>query len=404
MNISMLVWNEFLNDARVLKEAQTLNNAGYKVCVYALYTPGRNRKKEVLSCGVHVHRTARSPLWKLRKRGRSGQSSNDKLPKPKSMETHHQLLRLVTRCWTHLSICIKVVTEKPDAIHAHDVNVLPTAWLAAKICRVPLIYDAHEISTSREGYKAFRGVVGWIEKRLMPKVSGTITTTDMRAKFFARAYNIPRPLVLQNRPSFTVTSEKTDYLRQYLSLDNDWPIILYQGGLQSGRGLENLIRSARLVKKANFVFIGDGRLAGDLQKLSESFELSHRVHFIPTVPLAELPFFTASADIGVQPIENTCLNHYTTDSNKLFEYALAGLTVVATDFPEIRRIVDGYKIGQLTTSQTDDALACALNELVNNNEKRNKYRINALAKRDKLCWEEQEHKLVELYQSILEVE
>ncbi|MGF1721656.1 glycosyltransferase family 4 protein [Vibrio kyushuensis] len=402
MKIAMLVWNEFLNDARVLKEAQTLHNAGYQVCVHALYTPGKNKQQEALECGVNVKRVPRSPFWKLRKRNETVESSSTTTVKVKSLSTHRQLLRLIARSWTHLSLCKELVKSKPDVIHAHDVNVLPTAWLAAKICRVPLVYDAHEISTSREGYQAFRKVVGWVEKKLMPRASGTITTTDMRAKYLARAYGIARPIVLQNRPRRSVPTQKTDYLHSYLSLENDWPIILYQGGLQSGRGLDTFIRSAALVDNAYFVLIGGGRLTGELHELVKLLKLENQVHFISTVSLAELPLFTASADIGVQPIENTCMNHYTTDSNKLFEYALAGLPVIATDFPEIRKVVNGYQIGQLITEQTEQALAVELNDLIDHPEKRALYRSNTLEYRGKLCWEEQEYKLVELYQSILE--
>ena len=45
--ISMIVWNEFLNDARVLKEAQTLQQSGYQVSIYALHTPGVTQEHEV---------------------------------------------------------------------------------------------------------------------------------------------------------------------------------------------------------------------------------------------------------------------------------------------------------------------------------------------------------------------
>lgn len=401
----MLVWNEFLNDARVLKEAQTLQNAGYQVCVHALYTPGINMQQEVYSDGIEVCRVARSPFWRWRKK-KINTMSAPSVGKLKSLSMHRQLLRLIARTWTHLSLCSALVKSKPDVIHAHDVNVLPTAWLAAKICRVPLVYDAHEISTSREGYQAFRKVVGWVEKKLMPSASGTITTTDMRAKYLARAYGIARPIVLQNRPRQTVPTQKTDHIRRHLSLPNDWPVVLYQGGLQSGRGLDTLIRSAALVDNAYFVLIGGGRLSSELEALAVSLKLNDRVYFIPTVALAELPLFTASADIGVQPIENTCMNHYTTDSNKLFEYALAGLPVVATDFPEIRRVVDGFQIGQLFSTKVgqtkEQALANELNDLIQHPEQRARYRSNALQYRDKLCWEEQENKLLELYQSILE--
>ncbi len=63
----MIVWNDFRNDARVLKEAETLQAAGYSVTVFALHTPGVTEKKQTLASGVKVVRVLRSPLWVFRK-------------------------------------------------------------------------------------------------------------------------------------------------------------------------------------------------------------------------------------------------------------------------------------------------------------------------------------------------
>ena len=311
-----------------------------------------------------------------------------------------ELLKLVARLWTHAGLATQLVRSRPDAIHAHDVNVLPTAWLAAKIARVPLIYDAHEISTDREGYKAFRGLVGWIEKKLMPKAAGTITTTEARAKFFARAYGIARPLVLQNRPRL-VRVQGPNRICEELGLDEPWPIVLYQGGLQPGRGLPRLVEAAGKVPEAYFVFIGGGRQAAELHELAAKLELRDRVHFIPTVALDELPAYTASADIGVQPIENTCLNHFTTDSNKLFEYVIAGLPVVASQLPEIGKVVREHDLGLLVSEGNTEALANAIHELVRDPALRERYRANAERAAQSLNWEAQEQSLVELYSRVL---
>lgn len=406
----MIVWNEFLNDARVLKEAQTLQAAGYQVVVHALHTPGVTQERERLASGVKVVRVARSPLWKLRKRnlrtangskqGDQTKASSRAATAPPSQTPLRQLLKLVARLWTHANLAWRLVRSRADVIHAHDVNVLSTAWLAAKLLRVPLVYDAHEISTDREGYKAFRGLVGWLEKRIMPQAAGTITTTDARAKFFARAYGIPRPLVLQNRPRL-VSAEGSDRIREELGLVEPWPIVLYQGGLQPGRGLPRLVEAAASVPNAYFVFIGGGRQAAELRELATRLQLDERVRFIPTVALAELPSYTASADIGVQPIENTCLNHFTTDSNKLFEYVIAGLPVVASQLPEIGKVVRKHDLGLLVPPGDTAALARAISQLVSDPELRLWYRARARQAAQTLNWETQEQALLDLYARVL---
>lgn len=403
--IAMIVWNEFRNDARVLKEAQTLQAAGYQVTVFALHTPGVTAERERLECGIEIVRVARSPLWKIRKRRAMSSNCAEQTSAATNgaigrLSVRQRALRIVARLWTHAGLLWRMVRHRAAVVHAHDVNTLPTAWLAARLSGARIVYDAHEISTSREGYTSFRNLVGFVERLLMPRVHGAITTTDARAKFFSRAYGISRPLVLQNRPRHTAVASSR--IRDELGLTHDWPIILYQGGLQQGRGLENLVRAAAAVTDAYFVFIGGGRLANELKRLSEALGVEERVHFIPTVSLAQLPSYTASADVGVQPIENTCLNHFTTDSNKLFEYLMAGLPVIASRLPEIRRVVQQHDIGLLIRPGDVQPLISALRVMVGDPQLRSRMRHNALLAGRRLNWEQQESALLTLYRQVLE--
>lgn len=397
----MIVWNDFLHDARVLKEAESLQAVGHEVTVHALHTPGITKKAETLPSGVKVERVIRSPLWGLFRRKESGSipANEGKAASTRPTGGSRQLALAGSRSITHARLLWRLVRARPDVIHAHDVNTLPTAWLASVLVRCPLVYDAHEISTDREGYRSIRKIVGWLEKRLMP-VATTITTTEARAKFFARAYLIRRPLVLQNRPRFEIIA-RTNRIREELGLTEPRPIVIYQGGLQQGRGLERLVDAAKQVEKAYFVFIGGGRLADSLRRRALEAGIADRVRFIPTVPLTELPSYTASADIGVQPIENSCLNHFTTDSNKLFEYMMAGLPVVATRMPEIRRIVSRGEFGLLVPDSDTDALARALNELANDEALRANLGARALETAKSMNWDSQETMLSGLYEQLL---
>jgi len=380
--IVMMVWNEFLNDARVLKEANTLQGNGYQVIVSALKVQYETSVEEQFQTGVVVKRV------------------NGK--KPKSNKNKESLIttlwKVMTQVRAMLLMIIQVIKLKPAVIHAHDFEVLPAAWLVSKFTKAKIVYDAHEISTCREGFRSLRKLIGYIEKKLMPKAAATITTTEMRAKYFVRAYGVPRPKVLQNRPTY-YELEPSARLRDELSLKEPWPIVVYQGGLQSGRGLERLVKAAQYVNDVYFVLIGSGRLESHLHELAKQFKVTRQVKFIPVVPLSELPEYTASADIGVQPILNTCLNHYTTDSNKLFEYVLAGIPVIATDFPEIKNIVNKYELG-LLVDQSLESLVSAIKRLLDNSELREKFKANTLKERRVLSWESQESALLEIYKVI----
>ncbi len=374
--VHMLVWNDFRHDARVLKEAQTLQATGYQVVVHAVHAPGKTRRRELLLDRIEVCRSGNLPVRR-------------NLP-----------TKVFSRLWWHWVVFCRLLVGRPSVIHAHDINTLPTAWAAAKLTGAPLVYDAHEISASREGYARVRGVVAWLERKLMPCAVGIITTTVSRAKFFARVYGIERPLVLQNRPR-QQSPLVSNRIREELGLVQPWPIVVYQGGLQQGRGLEQLVRVAAMVPDAYFVFIGGGLLDASLRSIAAELGLEDRVRFIPTVALAELPSYTASADIGVQPIENTCLNHYTTDSNKLFEYVQAGLPVVASDLPEIRRVVRANDLGLLVPEGDTEALAAALRSLVEDKAMREFYAGRSRTAAAVLNWEAQEGDLVALYERVL---
>jgi glycosyltransferase involved in cell wall biosynthesis len=394
----MIVWNEFLNDARVQKEAETLTSNGYSVTVHALHTPGVTMARETLPSGVKIVRVARSPFWKLRKKGKAS-NKPPQLRTLTNLPRSKKILRIIFRLWTHLGLAAQMIKSRPDVVHAHDVNTLPTAWMVSKIVRRPLIYDAHEISTGREGYGSYRNLVGWIEKKIMPRVAGSITTTETRAKFFARAYKVPRPLVLQNRPCYSHRGHSR-HIRDKLSLPHEWPIVLYQGGLQQGRGLAMLLQVALRLPETYFVYIGHGRLTESLKAKALELGLGDRVKFIPTVSLAELPTYSASADIGVQPIENTCLNHFSTDSNKLFEYVMAGLPVVAADLPEIRKIIEAHKLGALVNPGDTDGFVEEIKKLAGDKDLRNTYREKALEAAPKLSWESQEELFLAFYRDV----
>ncbi|GLO14121.1 hypothetical protein PPUJ20028_27030 [Pseudomonas putida] len=157
------------------------------------------------------------------------------------------------------------------------------------------------------------------------------------------------------------------------------------------------MRCTSRLKNAHVVLIGGGRLTQPLIDLRDSLGLQDRVHFIPTVALSELPKYTAAADIAVQPIENTCFNHFSTDSNKLFEYIIAGVPSVATNFPEIRKIVNQYGIGLLATEGNEDDLVNCLNRLIEDPELRAKLAENSMIAAKDLCWESQENLLAEMY-------
>jgi glycosyltransferase involved in cell wall biosynthesis len=414
----MIVWNEFLHDARVTKEAETLTRAGYHVTVLALHLAGKAPRRETRPSGFSVVRVPflSQGIWrnlsrlmtrpKLLRREKTHQVSELRDAKPVVQTGKSGLPRsilsfmaLPAKFATHCALFLEAVRQDAHIYHAHDFNVLLTTWLASRFRRARIIYDAHEITTDREGYRVSRPVIRLIEGLLVHKVDAMITTNHMRAVFFQKEYGTKLPLVLQNRSKFQAPLH-SNILRETLHLQAKVPIILYQGGVQNGRGMRNLVHVAERVEGAYFVFVGSGRQESVVKEMIEAKHLQDRVFMIPMVPLDKLPLYTASADVGVQILRNTCLNHYTTESNKLFEYLMAGLPVVASDFPEMRRIVKDFEVGLVVNPDDVDEIANALKGLIADRSLYEHFRKNALAAAKQLSWEEQEGTLVRLYQTL----
>ena len=74
---------------------------------------------------------------------------------------------------------------------------------------------------------------------------------------------------------------------------------------------------------------------------------------------------------------------------------------MATDFPEIRRIVRKNDVGVLVPANDPTSLAHALNVLVSDGSLREAYAENARSTAATLNWEEQEARLTDLYKKVL---
>ena len=285
----------------------------------------------------------------------------------------------------------------PTIVHGNDVNTLPLAWLISRRSNALLVYDAHEISVDREGYRLRRWLVRVLEGFLVQKAAAMITTTDMRAEWFREQYEIELPFVVQNRPALYETKQPAP--EDLVALPSNSFVVLYQGGLQPGRGLRNLVDAVRDLPFAHLLMVGDGAQKQQLEEYAS--DISQRVHFLGMKNLSELPAWTALGDVGVQLIRNTCFNHYSTDSNKLFEYVAAGLPVIASDFPEIGKIVRQWDLGILVDPDDPAEIRDAIYRLAEDSALRARYAENAASARSVLDWSSQESVLISSYQHAL---
>lgn len=378
--IGILVWNGFTHDARVLREARSLARQGAEVRVICLRTGDQPREIQTDEGGVEIQRIE-NRSWLTRLLGRLSPG----------------LATLAGEVIGTLAMAAALVRFRPGIVHSNDANTLIPAWIGVKWSGAGFVYDAHEISADREGYRGRAAIVKFLERYLGHSAHAWITTTGLRARWFEENYGVSGVHVVQNRPHYSAVTGSR--IRERLPIPADEVVFLYQGGLQPGRGLRNLVSAAKGMKGGCLVMVGGGVMRDELEALAVSLEAP--VHFVGQVDLEELPYWTASADVGMQVLRNTCLNHYTTDSNKLFEYAMGGLAVVASDFPEIRAVVERHELGLLVDPEDVDGIRSAMQRLASDAELRERLRANARQARVQLDWYSQEPAFFDAYREAL---
>jgi len=292
--------------------------------------------------------------------------------------------------------------NKFDVIFSNDLDTLLPNFLISRIKKKPLVYDSHELFTEipelidRPLVKSF-----WIfiEKRIFPRLDHIITVSNHIASFYYEKYNkqinvirnVPFNLNhYSHSPSQKLLSFKTLF---HKSLGKK---IIYQGSLNKDRGIELMIESMGFIHATLFI-VGDGDIKIKLVKLVKKLSLERKVKFIDRVSFSELKEITVNMDLGLSFEEDVCLAYKYSLPNKIFDYIHSGVPVLVSDLPEMRNLVNHYKIGKVLKSRSLENVAFQVNDMLSKKE----FFANSLirAKKD-LCWENEEKKLYDLFESL----
>lgn len=423
--VCMFVWNHFTNDARVLRECTALSEEGYEVDLIAIDDPNdKELQKNETRDGFNIIRVDRYPRYLTAFKGLVIRLKYNKfyliiaillyllmfIGMP-NLGIICGILLLLLYYGKSRSILIKLgiifqmikygMKKEYDIYHSNDLNTLPQGYICSKIFRrKKLVYDSHEVQSSRTGYG--KGMY-YLEKFFVNKVDVMIMTTNTRADYVSGLYKIKKPEVIHNYPFNTGDeSIKNKYdLHSIVGIPKDKPILLYQGGIQQGRGLENIIKATPYFEDGTVVFIGDGKLKPTIKKMVKEEKLEDKVKFIDKVPVDELKYYTAGAYLGFQVLNNVCFNHYSALSNKLFEYIMSEIPVVACNFPEIKKVVKGEEVGICVDSHNYIEIADAVNEMLKDKSNYEKYKKNCKRAKEKYNWTNEKKKFTKIYGELI---
>jgi glycosyltransferase involved in cell wall biosynthesis len=118
------------------------------------------------------------------------------------------------------------------------------------------------------------------------------------------------------------------------------------------------------------------------------------------VPFEVLRQYTSLAHLGLTLDKADNINYRLSLPNKLFDYIHAGLPILASDLPEIRKIIDHYHIGTFIESHTPEHIAQKIVYIFNHPDLYNSWKKNLPAAAADLCWQKEEKKLVAIFDSL----
>ena len=198
--ILISVTSDLSTDQRVNRTATTLKEAGYHVLVI-----GRTLKTST-ELSPKRYRTLRFKLW---------------AEKGPMFYALYNIRLFWFLLWHHADILV-----------SNDLDTLPANFLAAKLKKIPLIYDSHEYFTGvpeLQSRPKVQRIWKKIERYCLPKVDYAITVNESIAKLFKEEYN-KEFNVIRNVPLISkLFLSDRESLRRELGLPQSKKTIILQG-------------------------------------------------------------------------------------------------------------------------------------------------------------------------------
>ena len=386
VRVCMHVRGVVRTDGRVLREARALLEAGFKVTILDIEKDLTCPAEEEID-GIQVKHIVK-PAWFTH----SGSRPRNFV---KSVE------KIVYSA-------LQLIKMPADIYHAHDVTALPASYLAACMRRKPLVFDAHEWPLNEldgTGKRWLLALSTRLLSTILQRCAGIITVSSPIAQEICRRFHVAHVSLVRNILAYQ-TPLKSNRLHHCSGISPEKRIVLYQGNLQEDRDLDTLVRAAAFLDEDTIIVLmgkSIGATQAQLEALIADEGVADRVKILPPVSYAHLLEWTASADMGV--IINSpdhSFNVRMSLPNKLFEYLMAGLPVLASPLDAVAQVIRRYDVGHVLLSLTPAEVGATINSLLADRTTLSRWSNNARdAVQSDLCWEKESQHLIHLYQIIL---
>lgn len=381
-NILFLLDNPYSIDRRVIREAESLQETGlYNVIVMA--TKKEGSANEELINGVLIKRIFNSDIFDIKKYS---------VPKKYAIQIYKEI--------------------KFDIIHAHDQVMLNVAVKLKKISGKKVIYDSHELfrcwplNTSSKGFKLFKSkIVRRLlinrEAKNIKNIDGLIAVNQSIQNDIITNFNLNLPSVsIRNVPELPLKAFFSNILREEFNISDETKLLVYIGANVYPRtiNIEQVIDHFANKENTVFIIISKKNWAQiEVEKYSK-FVNAKNIFFRDVVAPSDILMYLSSADVGIVSSWNKVdLSYWYGLDNKLFEYMMSEVPILATKQPEYVGIVEKYQIGKCIDPEKENFYDNFLQII----SQKDYYKKNIQTTKKVLNWEIESLKLLEFYKAML---
>jgi glycosyltransferase involved in cell wall biosynthesis len=255
---------------------------------------------------------------------------------------------------------------RTDVVHANDLETLPAAYLLARELHSRLVYDAHELYADFDPNppRLANAVLTRIERRLARRADAVVTVSEPIAAELRERLGV-EPIVVRNAPELDP--------REPPEPEPGTLRAVYQGAFGTGRPLEDLLAAIRLAPNVRLTLRVN---RSTREVLERELPRDLAVDVRDPVPPDEVVTALHGHHVGLLFDRPLTRNAELSAPNKLFEYLMAGLAVVAPDLPGLRWLAE-EDVGVLFEPGSPQAFAEALEALHADRERLGRLRANA---------------------------
>jgi glycogen(starch) synthase len=226
-----------------------------------------------------------------------------------------------------------------EIVHAHDFETLPAGVLLAR-GDSRLVYDAHELYADEEpgAPRIYRAAVRSIERVGAGRADAVVTVGSDLARDLQTTLHLDHePVVVLNCPFVEEVEPRPR--------DGGPLRALYQGAAGPGRPLGDLLDAIPSAPGVHLTIRVANVDLAELVRTATGRGLEKQVEVVAPVPPDAVVSAAAAFDVGVIINRPLTRNDELVLPNKLFEYLMAGLAVVAPRLPSLTRVVEGDGVG-----------------------------------------------------------